>query len=58
MFMGCSSLTSFMSSLSKLKSGYDMFKGCKLDEDSFRNIAQSLNDIKSLDICEDSDWSY
>ena len=58
MFRGCSSLTSFMSSLSKLKSGYDMFKGCKLDEDSFRNIAQTLNDIKSLDRCEDSDWSY
>lgn len=50
------SLTSFRSNLTSLKSGYDLFAGCKLDKESINHIAENINDISSLVKSNDSDW--
>lgn len=48
MFYNCSQLTSFNADLSSLTSGLSMFSGCKLDTTSVQNIANSINDVRSL----------
>ena len=45
MFHGCSNLTTFDSDLSSLMDGYYMFYGCKLDTDSIKNIAETINTL-------------
>lgn len=51
-------LESFTSHLGSLKSGREMFNTSSLDESSLRNIADTINDISSLDKNNDSDWKY
>jgi hypothetical protein len=48
MFNGCYKLTSFNANLSSLTNGSQMFSGCKLDTTSVQNIANSINDVRSL----------
>lgn len=49
MFLNCSSLTSFKSSLKSLSNGYQMFHYCKLDTQSLKNIADTINNVTSLE---------
>ena len=58
MFRDCSNLTSFLSDLGSLKGGHQMFEGCKLDINSLRNIADTINDITDLDENNNNDWKY
>lgn len=58
MFQNCYNLTSFRSNLSHLKGGYLMFSGCQLDSASVANIAETINDIYSLDKTNDADWAF
>ena len=48
MFMDCSSLMHFNGNLSSLTNGYYMFHNCKLNTQSVQNIANSINDVTSL----------
>jgi hypothetical protein len=45
MFYFCSNLTSFKSNLSSLQNGENMFYGCKLDTQSIKNIAETINTV-------------
>lgn len=58
MFQLCSKIKSFTSDLGSLKSGYYMFSNCKLDTESLRNVADTINDITDLDKSNDEDWKY
>lgn len=35
-----------------------MFYNCKLNAESLRNIADTINDVTSLDKDNDADWAY
>jgi hypothetical protein len=52
MFNGCTSLTSFTYKLSNLTKGDYMFDGCKLDTASVKNIADTINNLKSIGITD------
>ena len=58
MFNGCNNLVSFASSLQSLKSGKDMFNGCKLNRDSIISIVDTINDISKLDKENVENWTY
>ena len=49
MFEGCENLKRFEGNLSSLKEAYDMFKGCKLDTESVKNIAETISTASSYD---------
>lgn len=48
MFLNCTNLTSFAGDLSSVIMAPDMFRGCKLDVASVKNIAATLRDVTSL----------
>ena len=45
MFTNCTNLTSFKSDLKSLTNGNRMFYGCKLDTQSLKNIADTINTV-------------
>lgn len=47
MFENCTNLTSFVGDLSSVYNAPDMFKGCKLDVASVKNIAATLGNVSS-----------
>ncbi|MBO5827276.1 MAG: leucine-rich repeat protein [Paludibacteraceae bacterium] len=49
MFYGCSNLTTFTSNLPSLTNGDYMFYECKLNTASVQNIADTINDVNSLE---------
>jgi hypothetical protein len=60
MFRYCSNLTSFSSNLGYLKSGTQMFDGCKLDAESLSYIANNINNLaeNGYNIDTEDDWKY
>lgn len=57
MFQYCG-LTSYRGKLRSLKSGYMMFKDCKLDAESLRNISKYINDISDLEKNIEEHWKF
>lgn len=58
MFSGSDLFTAFNSNLSNLLNGHWMFRDCKLNETSLRNIADTINDVSTLDKNDDEHWKY
>ena len=62
MFYLCSSLEHFSGDLSNLKTGWRMFGGgsvsCNLSLESVENIANSIQDIRSMSRTDSDDWYY
>ena len=63
MFENCTELTTFNGKLQNLLTGWRMFHGCKLSEESLNNIRNDIYDLKAAGLCEwvkdeDNEGSY